>query len=220
MISTGITLLQAYAFIFKEGIVQFQSMEASLSNELLEGEELLWSGRPDPKSRRIVSPARVFLILGLVFLPIGVLAVITGMALLLSSVIPTEAQVGLLGLFIPGGVFFVLGLIYLIIGLAGRFPVRSALYAITNHRVIIMRFGRYLDVSSYYRQAITRVQRIERPDGSGDLIFVGIPPTPYGNSGTNQSNSGMYSAGRLGVFSAIPNVRLVEHTLIGMLNRG
>lgn len=171
-------------------------MEASISNELLEGEDLLWSGRPDPRGRRIVSPARVFLILGLVFLPIGLVAVVIGLTLLLSSVIPPDSQASLLGLFIPGGVFFVLGLIYLIIGLVGFSPSRNALYAITDRRVIILRPGRYTRVSSYGKHAITQVHRIERPDGSGDLIFAGNPP--YGSYGNNQYNAGTYSAGRQG----------------------
>ena len=196
--------------------MQIQTMEASISNELLEGEELLWSGRPDPQRRSAVSPARVFLILGLVFLPISVVIVIIGLALLLSSVFPPGSQAGSLGLFIPGGVFFLLGLIYLIIGLVGSFPSRNALYAITNRRVIILRSGRYLSVSSYSKRAITQVHRIERPDGSGDLIFVGN--LPYGGYGNNQSNAGISSTGRLGAFSAIPNVRLVEQKLIRMIN--
>jgi hypothetical protein len=201
---------------FKEDIVQIQATEASISNELLEDEELLWSGRPDPQRRRIVSPARVFLILGLVFLPIGLLAVIIGLILLLSSVIPPGSQASLLGLFIPGGTFFVLGLIYLIIGLVGFSPSRNTLYAITNRRVIILRPGRYTRASSYGKRAITQVHRIERPDGSGDLIFVGNPP--YGSYGNNQYNSGTYNTGRQGAFSALPNVRLVEQKLIRMLN--
>ena len=194
--------------------MQIQTMEASIGNELLEGEELLWSGRPDPQRRSIVSPTRVFRILGLVFLPIGLVAVIIGLSLLLSSVIPPGSQGSLLGLFIPGGVFIVLGLVYLIIGLVGSFPTRNALYAITNRRVIILRPGRYLNVSSYSKRAITQVHRVERPDGSGDLVFVGNPPN-YGNSGNYQSTS---IAGRLGAFSAIPNVRLAEQKLIRMLN--
>jgi len=207
---------RSLSIYLKEDIVQIQTMEASLSNELLEGEELLWSGRPDPQRRRIASPARVFLILGLVFLPIGLLAVIIGLTLLLSSVFPPGFQAGSLGLFIPGGVFFVLGLVYLIIGLVGFFPSRNTLYGITNRRVIIVRLGRYLGVSSYGKRAITQVHRIERPDGSGDLIFVGNPP--YGSSGNNQSNAGTSSTGRLGAFSAIPNVHLVEQKLIRMLS--
>lgn len=194
--------------------MQIQTMEASIDNELLEGEELLWSGRPDPQRRSIVSPTRVFRILGLVFMPIGLVAVIIGLALLLSSVFPPDSRAGLLGLFIPGGVFFLLGLVYLIIGLVGFFPTRNALYAITNRRVIILRPGRYLNVSSYSKHAITQVHRVERPDGSGDLVFIGNPPY-YSNSGNNQSTS---STGRPGAFSAIPNVRLAEQKLLRMLN--
>src|SRR5207245_2295908 len=100
-----------------------------------------------------------------------------------------------LALFIPGVVFFLLGLIYLLIGLVGSFPSRNTLYAITNRRVIMLRSGRNTRVSSYPRHAITQVQHIERPDGSGDLIFAGNPA--YGSSG------------RVGAFSALPDVRLV-----------
>lgn len=195
--------------------MQMQTVEASLSNELLDGEELLWSGRPDPLKRPIVSPARVFLILGLIFMPIGAVVVLIGLILLLSSVFPSGSQTASLGLFIPGGVFLLLGLVYLLIGLLGAFPSRNALYAITNRRVIILRSGRYLRVSSYRRRAITQFHRIERPDGSGDLVFVGNPP--YSSSNNAQSNSGTTSSGRLGTFSAIPNVRLAEQKLIEML---
>jgi hypothetical protein len=188
--------------------VQIQTMEASLSNELLEGEEVLWSGRPDPHRRSLVSPARVFLRLGLVFLPIGLVLVIIGLALLLSSGF-RPSSLGLfipgLALFIPGVVFFLLGLIYLLIGLIGSFPSRNTLYAITNLRVIILRSGRNARVSSYPKRAITQVQHIERPDGSGDLIFIGNPA--YGRSG------------RVEAFSALPDVRLVEQKLIRMLNQ-
>src|SRR5258708_20089148 len=129
--------------------MQIQTMEGTIGNEMVEGEELVWSGRLDPQRRSIVSPTRVFRILGLVFLPIGLVAVIIGLALLLSSVIPPDSRASLLGLFIPGGVFFLLGLIYLIIGLVGFSPSRNTLYAITNRRVIILRPGRYTRASSY-----------------------------------------------------------------------
>ena len=186
--------------------MQVQTMEASISNELLEDEELLWSGRPDPQRRRIVSPARVFLILGLVFLPIGLVAVLIGLALLLSSVIPPDSQAVLLGLFIPGGVFFVLGLIYLIIGLVGFFPSRNALYAITNRRVIILRPGRYTRASSYGKRAITQVHRIERPDGSGDIVI-------QTNSLVRNNNTvSQFKVALLG----IPNVKQVVQQVLAL----
>ena len=196
--------------------MQTQTLEASLNNELQEGEDVLWSGRPDPRRRRIVFPTRVFFILGLVFMPVGLLVVIIGLILLLSSVFPPGARVSSLGVFIPGGVFFILGLVYLLLGLVGFFPPRNTLYAITNRRVIILRTGRYLRVSSYGKRAIAQVQRFERPDGSGDLVFVTTPA--YGSSGRNRSNTGTSSAGHQEAFSALQNVRQVEQMLTRMLN--
>lgn len=198
---------------FQEDIMQLQTTEASLSNELLEGEILLWSGHPDARKRGIVSPARVFRTLGLVFMPIGLLILLIGLILLLSPLSSSGFQAGLLALFIPGGVFFVLGLVYLIIGLVGFSPSGNTLYAITNQRTIILRSGRYRRVSSYGKRAISQVHRIERLDGSGDLIFVGN--APYSS---NQSNTATVSAARSGVFSAVPDVRLVERILLTMLN--
>ena len=195
--------------------MQYQTMETPLANELLEGEQLLWSGRPDPQGRSIVSPARVFLILGLVYLPLGLLLVILGLILLFA--VPSASSGGFLGALIPGGVFFILGLVFFIVGQTVRFPTRNAFYAITDQRVIIMNSGRYLRVVSYGKRAITQVQRIERPDGSGDLVFSGNP-SPYGASyGNNTSNSNSNS-GRLGVFTALPNVRVVEQRLLRMLD--
>ena len=196
--------------------MQMQAMEASINNELQEGEELLWSGHPDLQRRRIISPGRVFLILGLIFLPIGLLAIAIGLILLFSAVIPPASQDGLLGLFIPGGVFSLLGRIYLIIGLVGFSPSRNALYAITNRRVIVVRFGRYTLASSYDRKAITQIHRVERPDGSGDLIFSGNPYGIYSNNRSNTSNT--YRNSRQGAFYALSNVRLVEQKLLLMLN--
>jgi hypothetical protein len=136
--------------------------------------------------------------------------------LVLLSVFPPGYLARSLGLFIPGGGVFVLGLVFLLIGLVGFYPSRNTLYTITNRRVIILRSGRYLRVSSYGKRAITQVQRIERHDGSGDLIFVANPP--YRSSGKNQSPAGISSTGPVGTFSALPNVRLVEQKLIRMLN--
>jgi hypothetical protein len=105
---------------------------------------------------------------------------------------------------IIGSVFFLLGLIYFLIGLVGSFPSRNTLYAITNLRVVILRSGRNARISSFPKRAITGVQHIERPDGSGDLIFTSNPA--YGRSG------------RVGAFSSLTDVRLVEQKLLRMLN--
>lgn len=197
--------------------MQIQTMETSISNELLEGEELLWSGSPNPRGKSIVSPARVFLILGLVYAPIGLLVFILGIILWL-AVPAASASGGFLGALIPGGIFFVLGLVFLLIGIYGRFTKKNTFYAITDRRVIILRGGRYLHAISYGRRAITQVQRLERPDGSGDLIFAGSS-SPYNAYYSNNSHYNTYNASnRPGVFTAIPNVRQVEQKLLRMLD--
>src|SRR5262249_1181965 len=125
--------------------MQQQTLAASLSNELQEGEEVFWSGHPDPHRRSLVSPARAFLRLGLVFLPIGLVLGIIGLSLLLRSGFRPGSIVLFapgLALSITGSVFFLLGLIYFLIGLVGSYPSRNTLYAITNLRVVILRSGR------------------------------------------------------------------------------
>jgi hypothetical protein len=195
--------------------MQVQTLETSISNELVEGEQLLWSGRPEPGGKSITSPARVFLIIGLIYFPLGLLLVALGLILLFA--VPGAANSGgYLGALIPGGVFFIIGLVFLIIGLVARFPTKNTSYAITDRRVIILRSGRYLRAISYHKRAITQVQRLERPDGSGDLIFSGTA-LPYGNY-YNNANYNTASSNRQGAFTAIANVHFVEQRLLSMLN--
>ena len=199
--------------------MQVQTMESSLGNELLEGEELLWSGRPIEGGKSIASPARVFWIIGLVYGGIGLLLLLLSLifSLTISSLFSSG---GFLGFLIPGGVFFLLGVIFLIVGSAARFVPRSTFYAITNRRVIIVRSGRYLRVISYDARAIMQVQRLERPDGSGDLLFSGNI-TGYAGMYSNSSyNNNVSSGWRQNAFSAIPNVRLAEQKLLGVLGKG
>jgi len=198
--------------------MQLQMTEEFLEKELLEGEQILWSGRPNPGARTSVSPTRVFLILGFIFLPIGLLVVVIGLIFLLAQVFPPQAAGASLGFLIPGGVFFLLGLIYLVIGLVGRVVPGNSLYAITDRRVIILRTGNLLRVTSYGKRSITQIQRVERPDGSGDLVFSGAPSL-YGAYNNSQSGYSSYTAGRQGLFAGIPNVRMVEQKLLNLVDQ-
>src|SRR5947207_4024563 len=190
---------------------QMSTMETSVSNELLEGEQLLWSGSPGPGKSSVASPGRVFSILGLIYSPIGLLFLIAGLVVTLTA----QGALNPLPLifFIVGGVFFPLGLIFLGIGLFARFPSQDTFYAITDRRVIIVQGGRNVRVTSYGKRAITQLQRIEHPDGSGDLVFSGNASASYGNA-----NYSTFNANRPGIFAAIPNVRQVERYLISLLS--
>jgi hypothetical protein len=198
--------------------MQMQTMETSLGNELLEGEELIWSGRPAERGKSIASPARTLLIVGLVYTGIGLLILLVGLILLLALFLQTDPSVSL-SLFIPGGVFFVVGAILFLVSQFARFVPKSTFYAITNRRVIILRGGRYLRVASYNIRAINQVQRLELPDGSGDLIFSSTFAPYSGVYSNNAAGNNAYTTGRQCIMSAIPNVRLAEQKLLGIMGK-
>jgi hypothetical protein len=186
-----------------------QTMEASISNELLESEELLWSGRPVTGGKSITSPARLFSILGLIYGGLGLLFMLVMLLIGLFVGGLNDAW----PMLIPGSIFFILGLMFFIIGQVYRSSPRTTFYAITNRRIIILQGGRYLKAISYDIKAIHQVQRLERPDGSGDLVFSGMP----GVHSVTMNNNNM--ANRLTFFSAIPEVRLAERKLLAVMGK-
>jgi hypothetical protein len=111
----------------------------------------------------------------------------------------------LIMLIVLGMFMFIAGLLCLRIGYSARLSSHKVFYAITNRRVIMLSGGRYLRVTSYSKRAIIQVQRVERPDGSGDLVIAAGP-------------NGNVIANRLNTLMAIPNVRDVEHKLLTTLN--
>ncbi len=205
---------------------QQQEMDLSLAKELTEGEELLWSGRPDPNSKSIVSPASVFFILGIIFTVVGLALLIGGFVIL--GVVEGRGRDASVALFIIGGTFLFLGIIFAISGLAYRVTPRNTMYAVTNKRAIILRAGRYLTVDSYGKNEIGQVRRLERPDGTGDLIF-GMQRAAsgygygsgYGYYGGYSSYGGYSGTGMsrygAGMFNGIANVHAVEQIVLNVL---
>jgi hypothetical protein len=180
----------------------------------MEGEQLLWSGNPQTGSRSNASPGHVFSILGRVYLIIGLCLALLGF--ILNIVIFHVFYFGpLLALLIVGGIFTILGIIFLGVGLLVHFPTKNVFYAITDRRAMIVQGGQPKRVTSYSKRAITHIQRLERPDGSGDLIFTGNGAV---SNGYGNANAGISSALRQGVFVSIPNVRQVEQKLMKLLD--
>jgi hypothetical protein len=177
------------------------SIETSISNELLAGEELLWSGSPDQKKKSAISSNRL-IATGWIYALLGVVLMIA--ISILSQYILRGNTFLLLISSILGFFIFIMGVFCLRIGYSARFSSQKVFYAITNRRVIILSGGRYVRVVSYSKRMIAQVQRVERPDGSGDLIVAVVP----GNVVANRQNTLM----------AISNVRQVEHKLLTMLD--
>ena len=200
-----------------------QNMDALIAHELEEGERVLWTGRPDPNNKSSASPMMPFYIMTAVFGLVGILLILIGF-IVSTSVHGKSGSDALLGLSIPGVVFIFMALVFGIISLVYRPNLKGTVYAITEQRIISVNSGNKLTVYSYGKNDIGVLNRIEQPDGTGDLIFAinrqtggyngnyssyGAGYGTYGGSaGANMGNISI--AANAGKFLGIPNVREVE----------
>lgn len=138
--------------------------QARIRRELQPGETVMWAGRPDPD--RLM---RSGFLLWFFFLPWTAFAVvwITGMS-----------GFGAAGLSRPQPLFALLGLPFLCIGIMGllsplwlRMKAMRTLYVITSARALVLQGRRKVSVNAWPPAALAAVTRVERPDGSGDLLF-------------------------------------------------
>ncbi len=199
-----------------------QEIDALIANELEEGERVLWTDRPHPNSRSSASPTMAFYIMASVFGLIGVMLILVGFIVSVSVHGKNGSDV-LLALSIIGTTFIFLAILFTIFSLFYRPNLKGTAYAITEQRIITVTTGRSLIVYSYGKEDIGALNRIERPDGSGDLIFAANrQASPYGgNYGYYGASYGSYGGttgnmGTLGIsanagkFLGIANVRDVE----------
>jgi hypothetical protein len=156
-------------------------LQQRLRAELEAGESLTWVGQPKP-ARRMKSGFGGWLF----FLPWTVIAVIS-----------SEDILSPLGLF-----FLLVG----VIGLSSPFWLRhkatSTIYAISDRRSFSIEGAMSITVRSYRARDIAGIERMEHPDGSGDLVFL---TERYRNSDADRT-------GQEG-FLAIDNVRHVQELI-------
>jgi hypothetical protein len=202
-------------------------MDTLIANELEEGERVLWTGRPHPSSRANNPQTRVFAILAIIYGILGIILLIVGFTVY-STISDGSGRGGLLGLSIVGGVFVLLAIIFGIVTAVYRPGLKGTVYAITEQRILTVTTGRALIAYSYGKGDIGPLTRIERQDGTGDLIFTtnrqGSPYGMYGNgyygaysgygAGGSTTTSSNMAVGRAsanaGRLLGIPNVREVE----------
>ncbi len=130
------------------------------AGHLLDGERVLWSGRP----------CRGLLLTGRDVFPIPFSLLWGGFALFWETLVVTKSAPGFFQLW---GVPFVLFGLYMI---AGRFIVDARLranttYAVTNRRIVITRSGLFNKTVSLSLDRLPEVQLAKRSDGSGTLRF-------------------------------------------------
>jgi hypothetical protein len=136
-----------------------------IESELEPLERLLWTGQPDP--RRMARSGLSYVALAVPFTAFAALWIIMASGFKW----PNFSE--------PWDFFPLFGLPFLLVGLGMFFsPVwlffkaRRTAYGITDKRVMIVTFGKSKSVKSYTHRDMNRLEKIERADGSGDLVFI------------------------------------------------
>jgi hypothetical protein len=184
-----------------------------VQSELQPGERLVWAGQPNP--RAYARGSWVISIFGVVFTAFAAFWILMagGFAWFAGGAVSDHAG----GSGAVFACFPLFGVPFLLIGIALLFaPVwtrraaRRAVYAITDRRAIAWQarpFGSELTVRSFAPAELTQITRVERADGTGDLVFLEV----YNHS-VNSKGHRSTSRTRFG-FLGIDAVRDVEDLL-------
>ena len=182
-------------------------LDARVRSELQRDEQLLWVGQPLPG--RFARSGCLLALIGVPFTAFGLFWT-AGAALAAGHISGVFSCFAIFGL--P---FLVAGL-----GLLGspywlRQRAKRTCYALTDRRGIVWNTGWWgsVEIRSYGPGQLTRIRRVEYPDGCGNLVFEEF--TTVGNSdGHATSTTRRYG------FMAIPRVHEVEELLRKVLLAG
>ncbi len=166
--------------------------------ELAPGEKLVWADRPSALGLARRDGAKF--LFGIPFTAFAVFW--TTMA-----ATGTKQAPGAIGIFFPlwGFMFIGIGLWILSGPLRAGLKAGSTVYAITSERLLIIEGTRSHRVTSFTPADVQQVERTDRGDDSGDVVFR--KEVPDGRRGI--SFNGNWNATRIGFFG-ISDVRRVE----------
>jgi hypothetical protein len=173
------------------------SLEQIAQRELDAGERLLWSGSPNPWSHiRKGLPLFIFSIPWTAF----ALFWTYGAA---GFKVPDFTE--------PFDFFPLFGVPFILIGIGMMssplyyyFTAKRTLYALTTKRAMIIKYGTRKYVKSYTDEDIRNIERKEKADGSGDIVF---------RQEVSTNSKGHTTTTNVGFFG-IQDVRTVEKMLI------
>jgi hypothetical protein len=172
--------------------------ERTAQSELEAGENLLWAGQPDPKRLALQSlPIAIF---GIPFTAFAVFWIVN--ALNIGSHMPRSGGFDFFPLF--GIPFLLVGLGMVSSPLWIHRKGSQTVYAVTDKRLLIIKGGASRSVQSFDESSIGNIERVERPNGSGDIIFAQQVQNYQSSGGHSRT-----STERIGFFG-IPDVRSVE----------
>jgi hypothetical protein len=145
-----------------------------LRAELQPGETLLWTGRPVPALA--ARPAWALTLLGGAMLIPGI--IIAGIIGIVVVAVAFATQSPCFALFLlPFLAMFALVILLLAtLPFGARRLADNTIYAVTDRRAILwQKIFWAFHVRSFSPQQLAAMQRIERTDGTGDLIFEQVP---------------------------------------------
>lgn len=179
--------------------------------ELQPAEKLKWAGSPDPSQAW-----RPFLPIFLFAIPWTLFAIFwEAMALTATTHTSGDTPAGF------GVIFPLFGLPFVAVGvgmLASPFfgirKARNTVYAITDRRAMVIQCGSTRTVRSFGPADITGVTRTEKPDGSGDIVFV---PAQFAAIARYAGRTPGSTTNQTLGFFGVQGVRFVEQALQEML---
>lgn len=150
-----------------------EDINGLIRDELIAGENILWSGKPEQK---------IFCKNDLKMIPFSLLW--GGFAIFWETEVLKEGK----PIFMPivGSVFVLIGL-YIIIGrfFYKAYVKKRTCYYVTNKRLILAKISRRTKVKAEYINSLKTIDKDIGSDGSGDLIFgdIGFMSSMYLNTG-------------------------------------
>jgi len=136
-----------------------------LGRELEPDERLLWSGRPRPWHLvRAALPIAAFAIPWITFSLFWMVGAVDSRA-------PAVRAGGLAVFPVLGIPLVLLGMLMLFSPLWALSQARRTLYAVTSRRLLILVSGRSPSLRSFDPRTLAPLQRFDRTDGTGDLLF-------------------------------------------------
>ena len=168
--------------------------QAALRGELADGENIIWHGQPSV--REMAKSGRSVFIIGIGLLIFSMFYM--SFPYLIKNDSDDDILIYLFLIFtIP---IFIISLRMIAAPWIEKGKARRTVYAVTNHRAIILATGKKKKIASYYPDDITALNRKINDDGSGNLHFTLNPKRPAINAGTGLKNA----------FLGIQEVRVVE----------
>lgn len=184
----------------------YENMYEKFKDDLIDGEEILWSGKPESKSG--FSIGNVFLIFfGIIWLSFSLFMEYNAIMVYIETGFIIMALFGLPFVFI--GFFLLFGL-----PLYAKKKKKSVYYAVTNKRLIIVNLSKKSkNVQTEFIKDLKGINKIIRKNGIGTIVFGNNPALAYMGANytvnTYGNNYGNYYGAICPVFYDIKDVEKV-----------